>query len=179
MPVTFTITGGGNDIWNSSDQFQFAYRSLSGDGTITARVTGVQNTNSWAKAGVMFRNTLDAGSINAFMAMTPGNGATFQYRSSTDGSSSFGNATGYAAPYWVRLTRAGNSFTGYRSSDGVTWYQVGNTTTLAMNSAVYVGLAVTAGTYATGNHYVSAHDDMIHLHRTALRRKICIEAAAV
>ena len=38
----------------------------------------------------------------------------------------------------------GNTFTGYRSSDGSTWTQVGSTTTLPMNSTVYVGLAVTS-----------------------------------
>jgi hypothetical protein len=141
---TFTIQGAGNDIWNNADQFQFAYMSLTGNGSITARVASVGITDPWAKAGVMFRNTLDAGSIHALMAITPGNGVTFQYRSSTNGSCNWNNNTGYTAPYWVRITRSGNNFYGYRSADGVTWTQVGSTTTLAMNSTVYVGLAVTS-----------------------------------
>lgn len=146
---TYTVNGAGSDIWNNSDQFQFVYKSLSGDGTIIARVDSVENTDVWAKAGVMFRNTLDAGSIHALMAITPGNGAAFQYRSSTNGNSTNNNVTGYTAPYWVRITRSGNTFTGYRSSNGTTWTQVGSPVTLPMNSTVYVGLAVTS--HSSGN----------------------------
>jgi len=139
----FTLTGSGGDIWNTSDQFQFTYTTLAGNGSIIARVVDVQNTDPWAKAGVMFRNTLDADSINALMAITPSNGATFQYRSTLNGSSSYSSVGGYTAPYWVRLTRNGSTFTGYRSADGVTWTQVGSAT-LSMNSTVYVGLALTS-----------------------------------
>jgi len=145
----YTVNGAGSDIWGTADQFQFAYLSLTGNGTITARIDSMQNTDAWAKAGVMFRNTLTAGSIHALMAITPGNGAAFQYRSSTNGSSTNNNVTGYTAPYWVRITRSSNSFTGYRSADGVTWTQVGSTTTLAMGSTVYVGLAVSS--HSSGN----------------------------
>ena len=47
----FTLTGAGTDIWNSADGFNYAYASMSGDGTIIARVISQQNTNAWAKAG--------------------------------------------------------------------------------------------------------------------------------
>ena len=141
---TYTVNGAGSDIWGNSDQFQFVYKSLTGDGSITARVVNVEDTNGWAKAGVMFRNTLDAGSMNALMAITPDNGATFQYRSSTNGSSSNSTSISYAVPYWVRITRSGNNFSGYISFDGVNWTQIGSTVTLAMNTTVYFGLAVTS-----------------------------------
>ena len=146
---TYTVNGSGSDIWSNSDQFQYVYKSLSGDGSITARVVNVEDTNGWAKAGVMFRNTLDAGSMNALMVLTPDNGASFQYRSSTNGSSSNSNSIGYAVPYWVRITRSGNNFSGYISFDGVNWTQVGSTVTLAMNTTVYVGLAVTSHSSGT------------------------------
>ncbi|MCA9235974.1 MAG: fibronectin type III domain-containing protein [Planctomycetales bacterium] len=146
---TYTVNGAGSDIWNNSDQFQFVYKSLAGDGTIIARVDSVENTDVWAKAGVMFRDTLNAGSIHALMAVTPGSGAAFQYRSSTNGNSNNNNVNGYTAPYWVRITRTGNSFTGYRSSNGATWTQVGSTVALSMGSTVYVGLAVTS--HSSGN----------------------------
>ncbi|HZI33503.1 MAG TPA: LamG-like jellyroll fold domain-containing protein, partial [Candidatus Binatia bacterium] len=51
------------------------------------------------------------------------------------------NSTGLAAPYWLRLVRAGDTFTAYASPDGVNWTSVG-TTTVAMNTNVYVGLEV-------------------------------------
>lgn len=140
----YTVNGAGSDIQGTSDQFQFAYLSLTGDGTITARVDSLENTNSWAKAGVMFRYTLTANSANAYLAMTPGNGATFQTRSSTNGNTNWMNTSGLTAPYWVRLTRSGNNFTAYRSPNGANWAQIGGTTTITMNSTVYVGLAVTS-----------------------------------
>ena len=145
----YTVDGAGSDIQGTSDQLQFAYLSLTGSGTITARVDSVENTNAWAKAGVMFRNTLAANSANAFLAMTPGNGATFQYRSSTNGSTDWMNTAGLSAPYWVRLTRSGNSFTAYRSADGTTWTQIGSTAAITMNSTVFVGLAVTSHSSGT------------------------------
>ena len=90
-----------------------------------------------------------ANSANAFLAMTPGNGATFQSRSSANGNTSWMNTSGLSAPYWVRLTRSGNNFTAYRSANGVDWTQIGSTTAITMNSTVYVGLAVTS--HSSGN----------------------------
>ncbi|MDB6018174.1 MAG: hypothetical protein JWR19_2663, partial [Pedosphaera sp.] len=52
-------------------------------------------------------------------------------------------SAGLVAPYWVRVVRSGNTFTGYLSPDGVTWTQQG-TTTLTMASSVYIGLCVTS-----------------------------------
>ena len=153
----YTVNGAGSDIQGTSDQFQFVYLSLTGNGTITARVDSVQNTNAWAKAGVMFRNTLAANSANAFLAMTPGNGATYQYRSSTNGNTSWMNTSGLSAPYWVRLTRSGNDFTAYRSANGVDWTQIGSTATITMNNTVYVGLAVTSHNSGTLSSSIFSH----------------------
>ena len=51
-----------------------------------------------------------------------------------------------AAPYWFKLTRVGNSFTGYSSPDGSTWTMVGAPAIIAMNTTIYVGPAVTSRT---------------------------------
>jgi regulation of enolase protein 1 (concanavalin A-like superfamily) len=148
----FTVTGSGNDIWDAADMFRFIYVPVTGNCTITARVVSLQNTDPWAKAGVMIRASLNTNSANAFIAVTPGNGVTFQTRSTTGGSSGFNNTTGLSAPYWVRLVRSGNTFTAFRSVNGVTWTQQGSATAITMAATVYVGLAVTAhnnGTLAT------------------------------
>src|ERR1700674_1375688 len=50
---TFSVTGAGVDIWDHSDQFQFVYQTLVGDGEIVTRVDSLLNTNTMAKAGVM------------------------------------------------------------------------------------------------------------------------------
>ncbi len=89
----------------------------------------------------MFRNSLAANSAFADMVLTPGNGASFQSR---DASGTLGNtqAGGYAAPDWVKLVRSGSTFTGYASTDGVTWTQVASDS-LTMNATLYVGLCDT------------------------------------
>jgi regulation of enolase protein 1 (concanavalin A-like superfamily) len=139
----FTARGSGSDIWGSSDQFRFVYMPWNGDGTITARVQSLQGTNSWAKAGVMFRETLDPGSRHAMMIVSPYAGSSFQRRTTTNGNSVDTPGTMVAAPYWVRLTRSGNTFTAYQSSDGSTWRTVGQET-ISMPSAVFIGLPVTS-----------------------------------
>ncbi|GCE12262.1 hypothetical protein [Tengunoibacter tsumagoiensis] len=140
---TFTVVGSGSDIWGGNDGFRYVYQPLNGDGTIIAKVTGVQNTDGWAKAGVMIRETLTDSSTHAFMALTSSNGAAFQRRTTTSGSSSNTNNGTTTAPYWVKLVRSGTTFTGSISSDGSTWTQIGSDT-VTMGSNAYVGLAVTA-----------------------------------
>ena len=140
----FTVSGGGNDIWNAADAFRFAYKKLSGNGSITARVDSQTNTNGWAKAGVMIRETLEAGSVHAAVVVTPSNGVSFPYRTATAGTSVQTNIGSLAVPYWVKLTRTGNVFKAQYSMDGKTWTQVGTDTTIPMGTSVYVGLAVTS-----------------------------------
>ena len=140
---TFTLNGSGADIWGRVDAFRFAYQSLNGDGTITARIRSLGNTNSWAKAGVMIRESLDANARHATVAITPTNGLVFQRRTWTGGRSYYTSGAAAATPYWVRLTRAGDTFTAYQSADGSQWVQIGYST-ISMVSNVYVGLVVTS-----------------------------------
>ncbi len=138
-----TLAGSGADIWETADEFQYAYQSAYGDCAVIARVVSVQNTDIWAKAGVMIRETLTPGSEHASMFITPGNGAAFQSRTNTGGISLNVNTTGIVAPYWVAVVRTGNTFTGYISPNGSTWTTVGSKT-IVMGANVYIGLAVTS-----------------------------------
>jgi hypothetical protein len=145
------LIGGGAGVGGTSDQFRFAYQQLNGDGAITARVVDVPNhspANNNAKAGVMIRSSLAANSANIFAALTPGSagGVVLQSRSIAGGSTSTiaSATTAVWPPYWVRIVRSGNSFTAYRSPDGVTWTQLGTPQTITMGSSVYIGLAVTS-----------------------------------
>jgi hypothetical protein len=125
---------------------------LTGTGTIVAKVENVDNTNVWAKAGVMIRETLDPGSKFAAVYITPGNGCRFQARTDTDIDATSDTSvvtteqTAIAAPYWVKLERdVSGNFRGYYSADGVTWRQMSwNPQNIPMSSNVYVGLAVTS-----------------------------------
>ena len=140
----FIVRGSGADIQNNGDAFRFVYQTSTGNCTNIARVTSVQNINVWSKAGMMIRDNLSSNAANAYIALTPGNGVTWQDRSSNGaGSTSYNNTGGLNAPYWVKMVRIGSTFTAYRSSDGVTWTPQG-TNTFTMASTAYVGLAVTS-----------------------------------
>jgi hypothetical protein len=142
---TYTITGSGADIWGNSDQFHFAYKMLTGAGSIIARVESVQETNTWAKAGVMIRETLDPGSVHVMMIVTPAQGVSFQRRTETDSASDHDTTGEITAPYWVKMERdlAGN-FTAYSSTNGSSWQMQGMPENVQMSANVYIGLAVTA-----------------------------------
>ena len=140
----YTVRGGGADMWASTDACHFAPQYLTGDGTITVRVASQANTNSWAKSGLMFRASLDSNAQNVLVAVTPGFGVQMTYRGGTGANTNqAGIVGGPKAPYWVRLTRAGNTFTGFMSSDGVNWRQVGSVNVI-MPATVFGGLTVLA-----------------------------------
>jgi hypothetical protein len=143
-----SLTGSGADIWGTSDEFTFAYKTLSGDGSLIAKVvsngTGV---DTWAKGGVMIRDSLEGRSASAQMVMTggAGNGAAFQDRS-LPGENMTVNvqaASALTLPYWVKIERVGDTITGSLSSDGTAW-TVQNSVDIVMTAPVYIGLCVTS-----------------------------------
>ena len=141
------VSGGGGDIWGTSDGFHFYYQELVGNGTVIARLTHMPSGNgisAWAKAGVMMRDDLTPGSPNAFVSLDGTNGQRFSYRSTENGSSQRSGNSITTSPYWFKLSRAGSTFTGYSSSDGINWTEVGSPVTISMNNRIYVGLAVTS-----------------------------------
>ncbi|MEN6576327.1 MAG: PA14 domain-containing protein, partial [Phycisphaerales bacterium] len=145
------VTGSGADIWGNSDEFTYVYKTLTGDGTLVARVVSIgAGTNTWAKGGVMIRDSLNGGSTHAMTVLTAnsdgaaGNGACFQYRAETDGASTTADsASVIAPPYWVKIERIGDNLTGYISVNGTSWNPLGYVMTV-MTSPVYVGLCVTS-----------------------------------
>jgi hypothetical protein len=151
---TYTMTGSGADIWNIGpgtgeyhDEFHFAYKVLTGSGSIIARVDSIENTNGWAKAGVMIRETLDGGSKHAFACITPDNGVASQGRIDKAGDSFNTNEGGFTTPYWVKLERSiSGNFTVSHSANGSTWQPVTGATlqNIQMSANVYIGLAVTS-----------------------------------
>ena len=144
----FTVSGSGPDIDLTADAFQYAYQTLDGDGQIVARVVSLQNTDPWAKAGVMFRESLAADSAEVMLAVTAGNGLSFQWRPSSGALTNAMPGPAVSAPYWIRLVRSGNTFTGLSSVDGVTWDLVW-TSSVPMATSILVGLAVTSHNIAT------------------------------
>lgn len=141
----FTLQGSGaGDIGGTSDNFHFAYHALNGDGYLVARINSLTNTNGWAKAGVMIRETLDANSKHALMMVTPSSGTGMKWRAATGGSSTQAMVSG-AAPRWLKIERRGKMVTGFESSDGITWNVV-QRVALSMADDVLVGLAACSRT---------------------------------
>jgi hypothetical protein len=160
-----TVSGSGHDIWDTQDHFNFAYQPLEGDGQITARVTDITPTDYWAKAALMFRETLDDNSKDVYLVLTPTpqhSEISLQWRDSTGGGpGSIDGGPGSAPlPRWIRLTRRGNVFTAEQSVDGTTWMLFGTHTT-AMNRQIFVGLAVTS--HSDGPALNTSHFDNVSI----------------
>ena len=135
----FTLNGAGSGYY-SSDGFHFAYQPLTGDGSIIARVVGVQG-NGTPTPALIIRESLNAGAIQAVVEESP-NTSYFFDRTTTGGSSAYQTGNFAAYPNWMELTRVGNVFTAYVSPDGANWTQVGTPVTIAMATNAYIGLAL-------------------------------------
>ncbi len=141
---TFTLKGSGADIWETADGCHFISQSLSGDFVITARLASMANTDYWAKAGLMVRESHAPGSRNVSLLVTPqGGGTRLQWRTSPGGRTSDQQLSRSNAPLWLRIVRSGNTFTGWQSDDGLTWTNT-HAVTLGLTSAVLLGLTVTS-----------------------------------
>jgi hypothetical protein len=153
-PGSVTLSAGGADIWNSADEFRFAFQQLNGNGTLLAKVESLGNTDPWAKAGVMIRETLDPGSRFAAVYATPGQGVRYQARLIT-GAAATSDTTAATAgapeqmtipiPVWIKIERVGSSFSCFYSTNGTKWTSmIWNPQTINMGTNVYIGLAVTS-----------------------------------
>jgi hypothetical protein len=152
--AAWSVSGSGGDIWNTSDQFHFDAQPLVGDGTLSARVTSQTNTSTWAKAGVMMRASADPGAAFYDFVMTPASGVAVQYRATAGGTAQQPASLASTPPLYLRVTRAGTTFSASSSADGVTWTLVPNSTASipALAGTVLMGLAVTShnnGTLST------------------------------
>ncbi|MBA7636796.1 hypothetical protein ES703_44424 [subsurface metagenome] len=144
---TYTMTASGTNIAGTADQFHFAYKTLTGTGSITARIDSILNTHDQAKAGVMIRGTLDPNSAYAFACVTPANGVGSLGRTVAAGNSFSVYQAGITAPHWVKLERdIAGYFTVSHSTNGSAWQAVelSMPTAIRMDETVYVGLALTS-----------------------------------
>jgi len=149
-----TMSGGGADIWDVADEFRFACKSLAGNGSIVAKIESLGNTDVWAKAAIMIRDSLDPGAKNATAYVTADGRVGWQFRLLDAGTSDSTRSEPAAItlPHWLRLTRTGNTIKAEHSSNGVAWEpmtEAANPTEptardIVMNSTVYIGLAVTS-----------------------------------
>ena len=156
-PGQYQMSANSSDIWGASDNGRFVYKQLNGDGAISAKVLNVDNTNNFAKGGVMIRETLDPASSYAFMFPTPSGRRAFQNRPGAAANAiSAHSAEGEVSyPLWVKVERTGNVFTAYYSTDGNNWIvqpdtentgtdMSPNPQTIFMTGSVSIGLALSS-----------------------------------
>lgn len=151
---TFTVVGGGTDLGAASDQFQFVSTAASGDQTAITRIISTPSNLGGgltvdSKAGLMYRNTVAANSAFAAVVYDQSVGLRFLYRDAagTSGGQA-GSSVPITAPFWLKLTRVGNTFTAsYATTTGTPlagdWLPLGTHDT-ALNAGALAGLAVTS-----------------------------------
>jgi len=148
---SWTVEGGGGDIWGTADQFHYVSQALPGDGAVSAQVASQTPSDPWAKAGVMIRATSDAGSPYYAALVTPGNGIVVQSRDALgDNAVEEVGVTG-TVPVFLEVTRKGTTFAAYTSTDGVTWTEVAGSSVALGNisGSALAGIAVTSHNDAT------------------------------
>jgi ABC-type transport system involved in multi-copper enzyme maturation permease subunit len=138
------------------DSFYFVHQPLAGNGSITARVTSltglityppahpnaiVPGVVPWAKAGVIIEPSTRQGSAYAAVMATGSHGVRMQYNYTHDVAGRPGRVSA-ASPHWLRLTRSGDTLTGYQSADGKHWAKVGTVRLAGLPVTVQVGLFV-------------------------------------
>jgi len=146
----YTVKGAGT-VSGTADNFRYLYQTLSGDGSIVARVSNPQNTGTGAILGVMIRDGLVTGSMYAGMAVDGTGAFKWQSRNATGGNTTVvSGGTGVAPNIWVKLVRSGSTLTGYQSADGVNWTQV-STQSIAMGTNIYLGFVCASGSTSALN----------------------------
>jgi ABC-type transport system involved in multi-copper enzyme maturation permease subunit len=171
-PVSAVPTGPGGEA--VSDTYTFVHQALTGDGTLTVRVTSLSGAYSspspasgngtgvsskdqlglqlhpglapWAKAGIILEPDTNQATAYAAVMVTGSYGVQMQYNYTHD-SPGIASAAGPSSPRWLRLTRAGDIVTGYDSTDGARWTEIGTARLARLPRTVQIGLFVTSPVY--------------------------------
>lgn len=106
-------------------------------------MTSLQNTDTFAKAGVMLRDNTSSTAAHVILDVRPDGSLEFMTRSTSGAETTFLAGGSASYPVWLRLTRSGSTVTGEMSADGSTWTTVG-TTTLSIAADAWMGMAVTS-----------------------------------
>ena len=145
-----------------TDSYEYYSRTLTGDGTLTARVTSLTGLVStgpanrapsladtrpglagWAKAGILITPSTRRGGAYAAVMATGAHGIRFQHNYTHDQPGPRGTVTA-AGPGWLRLTRTGDTITAAASADGATWHTIGTTRLAGLPPTVDIGLFATS-----------------------------------
>lgn len=134
----------GSSITGTSDTFRLSHAELSGDGEIVARFEGVDGLFGSARSGLMVRESGAANSRYAALTFSGTTSLNWNTRTTAGGTPGSTSATVTPGPRWLRVTRVGNAFAGFHSTDGTNWTQVGANTTVSMAATARAGIAMTS-----------------------------------
>ncbi len=140
-----------------TDSFYFVHQPLAGNGSITVRTASLTSASlqPWAKAGIIIKASTRPGSAYAAMMVTGGHGVRMQYDYTADIAGPAGTVAA-ASPRWLRLTRSGDSLTGYESADGTRWSKVGTARLAGLPATVQAGLfAATPGSSSSTSQSIT------------------------
>jgi hypothetical protein len=143
-PAIYYVNGSGADIGGNADAFRFVYKAFSGDGFIRANVATIDKIDPFNKAGVMIRENLSSNSRFVFLGLTSGYEILFLNRQESGDSSVKISLPGYTPPYFFKIVKSGNAYSGYISPDNTTWTLIGTMQNKMLPDALYAGMAVTS-----------------------------------
>jgi len=147
---TWTIQGDGTGLRGTADQFHYVYKTLNGDGELAARVVSLDPPlSNWSMAGVMIRVLLIPGSPSIFMGISANTAGgshalTMWGRGAVNGAAGDESTGTETPPHWVKIKRAGDTFSGYSSANGKDWIQRYTTNAAGIPNSIYIGYAVTS-----------------------------------
>jgi PA14 domain len=140
---TLVVKGSGADIYANADGFHFLYQPWRGDGQIVTRVVAHENTDPWAKAGVMVRSDLGADASHLMLALTPEHGVAFLKRESKGLPTTQPLLNASPAQPWLKLVRQKSIFCAFISTNGLSWDWLGSES-ISAGAEMFWGLAVSS-----------------------------------
>ena len=137
---TFYVKGNGY-MTDNKDNFHYTFKQLTGNGELVGRLINMPKAR-WDNQTLMLRASLESDS-KYFMAGA--NAKKYDYSQHRKELSSISKTEieSTSLPLWIKLTRSGNVFTSYKSSDGDSW-EIINQETIEMGNVIYAGLAAFA-----------------------------------
>jgi len=139
----YTVNGAGAGIKGESDSFSFLKIQTNGNVEMITKIISQQNTNSYATAGLMIRETLESDSAHATVGVSPANGINFYTRAKSPPKPT--NVTlgpTSSPPVWLRIAKSGNTISGFSSTNGYSDWKLIGQTTLELTGTFYIGFAV-------------------------------------
>jgi TolB protein len=141
---TYTVSGSGENMWSTADAFQFVWKKVSGDVSLSAdiRLLGTGG-NAHRKAILILRQSLDPDSAYVDVARH-GNGLTsLQYRDA-QGAATHEIESNLSAPQRLRIEKRGDYAYMWLSPDGGPFQPSGASIKIHLNGQFYVGIGVCA-----------------------------------